>query len=151
MIRIATLDDHEAIVAGNMAMAQETEGVALPPELIEAGVRRVLEDPTKGRYYVGLSEGRVAAQLMITWEWSDWRNADIWWIQSVYVSLDHRRQGWYRRLYDHVRSEARAVGAAGLRLYVDLRNTGAQTTYARLGMNGNHYKVFEAMFDPADD
>ncbi len=151
MIRIATLDDHEAIVAGNMAMADETEGVALPPDRIRAGVRRVLEDPTKGRYYVGLAEGRVAAQLMITWEWSDWRNADIWWIQSVYVGVNDRRKGWYRRLYDHVRSEARASGAAGLRLYVDVRNAPAQATYARLGMDGEHYRVFEAMFDVDGD
>ena len=147
MIRPATLDDHSALVAGNIAIAKETEDVVLDPELIGAGVRRLLEDPQKGRYFVGIVDGRVVAQLMITLEWSDWRNADVWWIQSVYVFPDARRQGWYRRLYEHVQAEAKAAGAAGIRLYVDLRNTSAQTVYAKLGMNGEHYKMFEAMFD----
>ncbi|MEO1334853.1 MAG: GNAT family N-acetyltransferase, partial [Myxococcota bacterium] len=100
-----------------------------------------------GHYYVGVVDGRVVAQTMITFEFSDWRNADVWWIQSVYVAPDHRKKGWYRRLYEHVQTEAKAAGAAGIRLYVDNRNAAAQAVYAKLGMDGEHYTMFEAMFD----
>ena len=147
MIRLATLADHEAIVQGNIAMAQETEDLTLDPAIVRPGVQAVLSGQRVGQYYVGLDGDRVVSQLMITFEWSDWRNADVWWIQSVYVVPDHRRRGWYRRLYAYVQAQARAEGAAGLRLYVDKRNTPAQAVYTRLGMNGEHYATFEAMFD----
>jgi len=83
---------------------------------------------------------------MVTQEWSDWRDAWVWWIQSVYVWPKARRQSAYRRLYQHVLAEAEAAGAAGIRLYVDKRNQRAQQTYQNLGMNGDHYQVFEKMF-----
>lgn len=148
MIRHATLQDADVLIAANIAMAKETEDVDLNPDRIGPGVATILSDPRKGHYYVGVSEeGAVVANLMITYEWSDWRNADIWWIQSVYVHPDHRRRGWYRRMYAHVQDEARAAGAAGLRLYVEQNNTRAQATYAALGMDGNHYTMYESMFD----
>ena len=148
MIRPATLEDQDAIVAGNIAMALETEAVTLAPDVVRQGVFALLSGARTGQYYVGIVDGEVAAQLMITFEWSDWRNADVWWIQSVYVAPGHRKKGWYRRLYEHVQAEAKAAGAAGIRLYVDRRNASAQAVYSKLGMDGGHYTMFEAMFSP---
>jgi ribosomal protein S18 acetylase RimI-like enzyme len=90
--------------------------------------------------------GRPVGQLLITFEWSDWRNRMVWWIQSVYVVPDARRHGVFRALFDTARREAHAAGAGGLRLYVDVSNTRAQAVYTALGMNGDHYRVFEDMF-----
>ena len=147
MIRKATLHDLEAIVAGNATMALETEGIALAPETLQAGVRAVLAGRAPATYYVLEEDGRVLAQLLITHEWSDWRNADVWWIQSLYVWPEQRRRGLFRELYRAVLEEARAAGAAGLRLYVHDSNQRAQATYAALGMHGGRYRVFEARFD----
>lgn len=146
MIRQARIEDADVLVAGNLAMAQETESVRLDPAVLRAGVLAVLTERAPGRYYVYEEAGHILAQLMITYEWSDWRNRVVWWIQSVYVDPAHRRRGLYRQLYRAVHEEARTAGAAGLRLYVDSSNTRAQTVYAALGMDGGHYRVFEAMF-----
>ncbi len=144
-IRLATPADLDRLVEGNRAMARETEQLELDAETLEAGVRGVFIHPTRGRYYVAEIDRVPIGQLMITYEWSDWRNAHVWWVQSVYVWPSHRGRGVYRALYGHVRKQAEAVGAAGLRLYVDLRNRDAQEVYARLGMDGEHYAVFEDM------
>ena len=146
LIREATLADVDALVAGNQAMALETESLVLDPAVLRRGVVAVLEASGKGRYFVAEADGDVAAQLMITYEWSDWRCGDVWWIQSVYVAPAHRRKGLYRALYQHVLVAAAAAGAPGIRLYVDQRNTPAQAVYTALGMCGDHYQVFEAMF-----
>ncbi len=115
------------------------------------GVDAVLDGRVPGRYWMAEHEGRVVGQLLITYEWSDWRNRQVWWIQSVHVAREARRLGVFRALYAHVRGEAQAAGAGGLRLYVDDTNTRAQAVYAALGMNGGHYRVFEDMFDePAE-
>jgi ribosomal protein S18 acetylase RimI-like enzyme len=90
----------------------------------------------------------VVGQLLITYEWSDWRDRMVWWIQSVHVVPEARRHGVFRALYAFVRREAEAEGAGGLRLYVATTNTRAQAVYAALGMNGDHYRVFEDMFPP---
>ena len=87
-----------------------------------------------------------AGQLLITFEWSDWRNRMVWWIQSVYVSPTARRRGVFRALYEHARREAQSQGVGGLRLYVDITNSRAQAVYSALGMKGDHYRVFEDMF-----
>jgi len=147
MIRQATMEDLDLLVQGNLSMALETEGVALDPATLEPGVRAVLSGQQPGRYYVWEEDGRVTAQLMITFEWSDWRNGMVWWIQSVYVPEEARRRGSFRQLYRAVRSLAQAAGSPGLRLYVDERNTRAQKVYEALGMKGDHYRVFEDMFD----
>ncbi|MGE0451372.1 MAG: N-acetyltransferase family protein [Vicinamibacterales bacterium] len=146
-IRPATLHDLDFIVDGNLALAVETEQLQLDRDALRAGVRAVLEARVPGRYWIAEVEGTPVGQLLITFEWSDWRNGMIWWIQSVYVTLAARHGGVFRALYEHVRREAQSASACGLRLYVDTRNVAAQRVYAAIGMNGEHYRVFEDMFD----
>ncbi len=150
--RAARAEDLEALVAGNMALAEETEPVRLDMETLRQGILALLESRAPGRYWVAELEGRVVGQLLVTFEWSDWRNRMVWWIQSVYVAPDARGRGVLRTLYDVARREALAAGAGGLRLYVNTANQRAQAVYAALGMNGDHYRVFEDMFaDPPRD
>jgi ribosomal protein S18 acetylase RimI-like enzyme len=145
-IRPATIDDADALASYNSAMAEETEGRSLDPDLIGPGVRALLGDDAKGRYWVAEGDGHVVGQLMVTYEWSDWRNGTIWWIQSVYVHPDWRRTGVFSALYRHVESLARqAPQVIGLRLYVEENNQRAQQTYEALGMVDPRYLVMEAM------
>ncbi|MGE5348197.1 MAG: N-acetyltransferase family protein [Actinomycetota bacterium] len=144
-IRRASPDDAPSIISFQQAMAMETEGMKLNSDVITKGVMAVFHDPNKGQYYVAEEAGRVVASLMITYEWSDWRNASIWWFQSVYVIPEYRRKGIFRLMYDHVRQEGLECGIAGLRLYVESANERAQKTYEAMGMNGNHYRTFEWM------
>jgi GNAT superfamily N-acetyltransferase len=145
-VRPAGLEDLDALIAGNVALAEETEHVRLDVETLREGIRALLESRAPGRYWVAELDGRVVGQLLITFEWSDWRNRMVWWIQSVYVAQRARRRGVLKMLYRHVRKEAEAAGAGGLRLYVDNTNARAQSAYAALGMKGDHYRVFEDMF-----
>jgi GNAT superfamily N-acetyltransferase len=145
MIRQATVADLTAIVEGNRLMALETEGLELDRPTLERGVGAVFEDASRGTYWVVEEDEAVVAQLLITYEWSDWRNKVVWWIQSVYVVESARAKGHYRRLYEFIAEEAKRAGAGGIRLYVDERNQRAQKVYSKLGMNGEHYRVFEAM------
>ena len=139
--------DAAVIAAGNRAMAAETEGLELDPARVLDGVKAVMADAAKGFYTVAEAEGRVVGQMMITFEWSDWRNGTFWWIQSVYVQPDFRRQGVFRKLYHHILEQARADGGVcGVRLYVEGKNHGAQRTYERLGMRRTSYGVYEAGF-----
>ena len=146
-VRAARTEDLDALVAGNLALAEETERTRLDVETLRRGILALLESRAPGRYWIAELERRVVGQLLITFEWSDWRNRMVWWIQSVYVEPDARGRGILRTLYDVVHREARAAGAGGLRLYVNTNNVQAQTVYAALGMNGDHYRVFEDMFD----
>lgn len=136
-IRKATVADAPVLADHNQAMALETEDLHLARTTIHQGVEAILSDDTKGRYYVVMEDNLASnqpnanqpvAQLMITYEWSDWRNANVWWIQSVYVQPAHRRKGLFRALYAHVRQEATEAGAAGLRLYADNDNSNAHST-----------------------
>jgi GNAT superfamily N-acetyltransferase len=145
-VRPATPGYLDAIVLGNMNLAEESEQVRLDQATLRPGVAALLEGRAPGRYWVAELEGKVVGQLLITYEWSDWRNCMVWWIQSVYVAQQARRTGVLTTLYHHVRKEAEAAGAGGLRLYVDNTNTRAQSAYAALGMKGDHYRVFEDMF-----
>ncbi|MBL8137737.1 MAG: GNAT family N-acetyltransferase [Acidobacteria bacterium] len=149
-IRAARSTDLEALVGGNAAMALETEQLKLDLPTLRAGVQAVLDGRVPGRFWVAEHEGLVVGQLLITYEWSDWRNRPVWWIQSVHVAETARRLGVFRALYAHARAEALAAGAGGLRLYVDETNTRAQAVYTSLGMNGGHYRVFEDMFAEPD-
>ncbi len=145
-VRKALARDADTIAAFNSAMALQTEGKQLMPEVIGAGVRRLIEQPTLGFYVVVESEARVVACLMVTNEWSDWRNGLFWWIQSVYVLPEWRRQGLYRRLYEFVRDlAAQDASVCGFRLYVEKDNTVAQATYESLGMTRTDYQVYEEL------
>ena len=144
--RYATLADISTIVQFQINMARETEDQALDSRVLTQGVQAVFEDSSRGQYYVAEREGRVIASTLITYEWSDWRNGIVWWIQSVNVVPEARRQGVYAGLYAYIKGLAEAdEQVQGIRLYVDRRNTRAQLVYARLGMNGDHYQVFEWM------
>ncbi len=146
-IREATPDDGETIASYNMRLAEETEGRTLPQDIIGPGVAAILSDPGKGRYWVAEVEGQVIGQIMVTYEWSDWRNGNLWWIQSVYVHSDFRRQGVYSSLFRHIKSLARADDSVrGLRLYVESGNKRAQQTYKALGMIDPNYRVMETIF-----
>jgi ribosomal protein S18 acetylase RimI-like enzyme len=144
-IRRATADDAPAIISFQQAMAMETEGMELKTDVITGGVNAVFNDSTKGQYFVAEDQGAVVASLMITYEWSDWRNANIWWFQSVYVIPEYRRKGIFRMMYDLIKKEGMESGIAGLRLYVESENVLAQKTYEAMGMNGSHYRTFEWM------
>ena len=143
IVRPARIEDADTLIDFNARMALETEGITLDRRILSPGVRAAIADPTKARYFVGEIEGRVVGMLMLTLEWSDWRNGEIWWIQSVYVHPDCRRAGVFRALYRHVEQLARDQGAVGLRLYVEKHNTAAQATYTSLGMNRSEYLVME--------
>jgi GNAT superfamily N-acetyltransferase len=143
-IRRATPADAPIVAEFNRRLADETEGKTLDPVVLAAGVAAILADPGKGFYFVADLDNAVAGTMMITFEWSDWRNGWLWWIQSVYVKAEARRQGVFRALYEHVYQLARAEpGVIGLRLYVDNHNHAAQATYRGLGMSPAGYLVFE--------
>ena len=143
-IRAATPADVETIASFNEAMATETEGKTLDPATIRAGVRGLFARPDLGFYVVAEDGGRIVGQLMITYEWSDWRDGVFWWIQSVYVRPGTRGKGVYRALHAHVRTMAKAAGGVcGFRLYVEKENAAAQETYRRLGMHETPYVLFE--------
>ena len=146
-VRRATLGDLRTLVEFNAAMAQETEGKTLELERLRAGVAALFNDDSRGFYFVAEESGRVVGQLLITTEWSDWRNAYFWWIQSVYVTPGYRRRGVYRNLHNHVVAESKLQGdVCGLRLYVDRDNSVAQRVYAGLEMRQSHYDLWEFDF-----
>jgi GNAT superfamily N-acetyltransferase len=146
-IRDATLADAETIVDFNERLAWESERKRLDRETLTQGVRRLLADPAWGRYFVACQEGQVVGQLLITYEWSDWRNGPIWWLQSVYVLPECRRQGVFRRLHAHVRQLAKDQGqAVALRLYVERNNHAAHAVYRQAGMEDAGYFVMEETF-----
>jgi ribosomal protein S18 acetylase RimI-like enzyme len=146
-IRTARREDAATLAEFNLRMARETEDKQLDSGVLASGVNAVLEDPKRGFYLVAEVDGEVAGSLMVTTEWSDWRNGPFWWIQSVYIAPRLRRRGVFRALYEEVRERARNTSrVCGCRLYVDRGNTAAQATYARLGLVETNYKLFEELF-----
>jgi len=145
VIRNASLTDAPAIIDFQQKMAWETEKMTLETETITKGVNAVFRDNSRGQYYVAETGGKVVASLLITYEWSDWRNCNVWWLQSVFVLPDYRRQGIFRKMYTYVRTQAEKQGIAGLRLYVETNNTRAKKTYEALGMSSEHYSFYEWM------
>ena len=145
-IRRANGGDAPTIARFNRAMAWETEGKKLLPEVIADGVASLLANPSMGFYVVIEVDATVVGSLMVTTEWSDWRNGIFWWIQSVYVLPDHRRQGYYRQLYEFVKKQAENnTEVCGFRLYVERDNLTAQRTYSALGMEETGYRLFEEL------
>ena len=145
-IRPAVLDDVKYIIDFQQKMAMETENVQLDPKVVAEGLRRMFEDPAKGKYYVAEEEGQVVGCLMTTFEWSEWRCGTILWIQSVYIMPASRSKGVFKKMYEYIKSlVAPDSELRGIRLYVDKTNTAAQRVYEKLGMNGEHYQVYEWM------
>ena len=146
-IRRAILSDAAFIAESNIAMASETEGMALNEDVVRPGVAAVLANDSLGFYVVAEIDGNSAGQLMVTYEWSDWRNGLWWWIQSVYVRPEHRRKGVYTALHRHVSEAAQAAGGVcGIRLYVEQENTIAQQVYQSLDMYRTRYHMYEVEF-----
>jgi ribosomal protein S18 acetylase RimI-like enzyme len=148
-IRPAQRDDLDLLVDFNTAMAQESEDKPLELDRLRTGLIALFERPADGYYLIAeAANGARVGALMLTFEWSDWRNGRFWWIQSVYVVPTHRRLGVYRALHAHVRAAAlRDAECCGLRLYVERDNTGAQATYRATGMVETHYRLYEEEFD----
>ena len=143
-VRRATLDDAEFLVRGNAQLARETEDLSLDVDRLRSGVHAVFADPGRGFYLIAESNGTRVGQMMITYEWSDWRNGVFWWIQSVYTAPESRRRGVFRTLYSHAELLAQQEGSVcGLRLYVEGNNRRAQDTYRRCGMRETAYRMFE--------
>jgi ribosomal protein S18 acetylase RimI-like enzyme len=143
-IRVAGPQDIEALVSFNQAMALETENKVLQLDVLRAGVSAIIQDETKGFYLVAVANEQVVGSLMVTTEWSDWRNAQFWWIQSVYIIPSMRRQGIYAKLYARVKILAvERNNICGFRLYVENDNFIAQKTYESLGMQASHYLMYE--------
>ena len=144
-LRLAQLSDAEDIAAFNEVMAKETEGKILLPDIVLAGVNTLLINPSQGFYVVAEIDSQVVGCLMITKEWSDWRNGVFWWIQSVFVKQEYRRRGIYRRMYQFIKQLAnKKDDVCGFRLYVEQNNTIAKETYKELGMTQLPYLMFEA-------
>jgi GNAT superfamily N-acetyltransferase len=148
-IRQANLSDAPVIADFNLLLAKETEELRLDPDCVKAGVAALLADSAKGIYYVAEVNGMVVGQLMITYEWSDWRNGNLWWIQSVYVQRKFRRMGVFHALFDYLGALARSRGdVRSLRLYMHADNSKARQSYVNLGMHRTKYEVFELEFEP---
>jgi ribosomal protein S18 acetylase RimI-like enzyme len=146
-IREGRLEDAPIIAIYNQRMAKETEDKELDSEIVNNGVEQGLLQPDKCRYFVADAQSSVIGQAMVTYEWSDWRNGNLWWIQSVYVHPDHRRQGVFTKLYQHIETLARKDSTVrGLRLYVEEENAEGQAVYKKLGMSHAGYHVFEREF-----
>jgi ribosomal protein S18 acetylase RimI-like enzyme len=149
IIRKAHADEFKKIARFQLEMALETENLKLDPAIVRNGVMAVFDDPSKGCYYVAEIEGKVAGSLLTTYEWSDWRNSRILWIQSVYVLPDYRNQRIYSHLYQHIKEMVQEdPGLSGIRLYVDKSNHHASGIYQHFGMNGDHYQLFEWINTP---
>jgi GNAT superfamily N-acetyltransferase len=144
LVRKAKTEDLNSILEFQLAMAKETEGIDLECSTVEKGVAAVLQDATKGNYYVAEKNGKVIGSLLTTFEWSDWRNGTVLWIQSVYVVPEFRRKGVYSKLYGHVKNLVlKNPDLKGIRLYADKSNEGAHKVYKKLGMSPDHYVTFE--------
>ena len=148
IIRPSKSEDINILADFQMRLADETENIHLDKMIVSAGLKALFDDPTKGTYYVAEAEGKIIGCFLITYEWSDWRNGMVWWLQSVYIVPLHRRKGVFKKMYNHILQTIQNDGSIiGLRLYVDKTNTRAQKVYQAMGMNGDHYTVFEWMRD----
>ena len=151
-IRLAISEDAAVLVEFQQAMAAETEDKGLDPTRLLKGIEYLLANPQEGIYLIAERDGASLGSLMVTFEWSDWRDGRFWWIQSVYVGSDYRRQGVYSALHAEIRAQAKAdPQSCGLRLYVEQDNGDAQLTYQNLGMHETHYRLYEEEFQDRRD
>ncbi|EFA69769.1 N-acetyltransferase [Cylindrospermopsis raciborskii S07] len=154
LIRQGELGDLQVLVEFNQALIYETENKQLPINDINAGVKTLLKNPSLGFYLLAQKNNQVVGSLMVTTEWSDWRNGLYWWIQSVYVHPDFRRQGVFKALYQAVKQQAKTqtsgLKVSGFRLYVEKENVIAKRTYQSLGMEKSHYEIFEELLERKD-
>jgi ribosomal protein S18 acetylase RimI-like enzyme len=143
-VRPATIEDAEFLVRGNAQLALESENLSLDLDRLRNGLHAMFEDPARGFYLIADAGGTRAGQMMITYEWSDWRNGMFWWIQSVYTVPEFRRRGVFRALYSQAQALAQQQDSVcGLRLYVDIHNERALAVYRRCGMQETAYRVLE--------
>lgn len=148
LIRKALHADLPVLIDFQQRLANESEGVYLDATILEKGMKAMLDDPSKGVYYIAEHEGVIVGCHMITYEWSDWRNGMVWWLQSVYVKQSHRKLGIFKCMYENlIGIITNDESIIGLRLYVDKTNTRAQQVYEAMGMDGSHYTVYEWMKD----
>ncbi|WP_423130454.1 GNAT family N-acetyltransferase [Gaoshiqia sp. Z1-71] len=144
IVRKAVAADAKAITGFQLAMAWETENLRLDASTLEAGVEAVFSDPSKGCYYVAETDGQVIASLLTTFEWSDWRNGTVLWVQSVYVLPEHRGTGVYKTMYKYIQSIVEQdQHLKGIRLYAEKTNSAAHQVYEKLGMTAEHYQLYE--------
>ncbi len=147
-LRKANASEADQIAAFQIAMAKETENLELDQPTVAAGVKAVFQDPARGIYYVAMHQEAIVGSLLTTFEWSDWRNGTVLWIQSVFVQVDHRGNGVFKTMYEALKQEATAnPDIKGIRLYVDKTNSKASKVYDAVGMNGEHYQLYEWMKD----
>ena len=147
LVRFANGRDADILTEFNILMARETEGKTLAPEVVGSGVKHLLQNHRNGFYVVAEKKDDVVGSLMVTSEWSDWRDGIFWWFQSVYVSSEYRRQGIFKKLFDHVEALAVERGnVCGFRLYVERNNRDALETYTAMGLKETPYKMYEKMF-----
>ncbi|MBT3302810.1 MAG: GNAT family N-acetyltransferase [Bacteroidetes bacterium] len=144
VIRTANKKDIDTIVLFQIYMARETEGLELNEEIVKEGVKNAFNTPNHGQYFIAEDNGVVVGSLLITYEWSDWRNGTVWWIQSVYIRKENRGQKVFKRMFEFLKEKVtKSSEIKGLRLYVDKRNTSAIKVYQAIGMDSKHYDMFE--------
>ena len=145
-IQKATPGHIEILIDFQQRLAFESEGIQLNGETVRAGMQAMFDDPSKGNYYIATDEDVIVGCHSVTFEWSDWRNGMVWWLQSVYVKESHRKKGIFKMMYDNIITIINnQPGLIGLRLYVDKSNTRAMKVYESMGMDGSHYTVYEWM------
>ena len=145
-IRKATINDISVLIDFQQRLADESEGIKLHAAVLRQGMLAMFEDVSKGQYFIAEEDSEIVGCHMITYEWSDWRNGMVWWLQSVYVKESHRKKGIFKKMFENlIGTMNNDPFIIGLRLYVDKTNTRAQKVYASMGMNGEHYTVFEKM------
>jgi ribosomal protein S18 acetylase RimI-like enzyme len=145
-VRKSILADLKTLADFQQRLAKESESFELDLSTVKKGIQAMFDDPSRGTYFIAEVDGVIAGCHSVTYEWSDWRNGMVWWLQSVYVAEQFRKNGVFKAMYDNLQSLIKAdPNVVGLRLYVDKSNAAAQKVYASIGMNGDHYAVFELM------
>ena len=145
IIRLANINDAEQIAKNNILLAEESENIKISHDITLSGVKALLSDIKKGFYIVAIEDNQIIGQLMITFEWSDWRNTNIWWLQSLYVKKNYRRKGVFKQLIDNIKKRAAQNNVEIIRLYVYCENKKAKEVYKKINMEKKSYDIFELL------